>query len=753
MSSQAEKVLPVNLGRISTPPTNPRQSAADAVARIGATMRRATLTPVETGEIFAYPMPFLAPAVYVPVVSSADTGTRIAPSVIASNFAILGLTSYPVGNTQLTGISFLNAAGVGALGVHAAHGISYSATAILSTGFASLGPGVFGLSGDILTAVNVFLAGWRDYLGVGGQVLVANVAAQTFALGAGQISKNARRDVQDCGPSPGSENNGVRRALRWERSTGTSLYLRGGGGHFLFSLLGRVDLSWQRVLKRDMDVPLHQARELLFERNGFRKFCRDKARALGFVADPVDWPQLTEPERLPWRDTFHSSRSKLRILGLLGGNLGAWGGANLTTKRDIEIKVRRLDARQVATELTRVAAHATQLYAMSPFGPHLTWRTARAKAVRQSFIFNIAEPLERSIYLQTLKVPLPGRHLSHIETPSPPAATQLTRVHTLQARTQDIGGGLKWQFIPREMTPKGWEWGLTYHNQLSREQQSLACNAGTFFADLHSRSYFSERFIRGVKSVQVAATQHFHQHSTPDNAREKTFDSLVLECKIGDTNIGRSDFNRRFVKRLNRYFDTQISSAVRRHNHEVRHVRIERCLDAHDLAEFARHAAATDLAGTLKIANAADSARIKRSRVQPMGRRLAGAKTEKDRAQVLARFVGQYGLSAMAYVYHLGNKRIGRLTLSTASSTYTETEAKASTLVLRYQNNIEELNNKSARRAVKKALQRLANARADALDDPFLGASERNRLIETLNSLQRKLENLIMRHPRAAAAR
>ncbi|HET6347398.1 MAG TPA: hypothetical protein VFH51_20880, partial [Myxococcota bacterium] len=481
-----------------------------------------------TGDIFAGGQPFLPPGVFVPPVCISPTGAlaKVVP------FGLLGVLSLylPSINQSLSGIGYAAAGGIGLFGVNGYEAAATrSLTFLFGNNFATGGFSTYRVTGTILNAYAVALAGWRDYLGVSGQFLWADQTTRNLALVGGLIAKTARRDTFDMGPYLGDdaetlahahglqEVRGLRR-LELRHRTGNTFNLRGGGGSVTLAALLRVDINTNRDIIYRTFVSRRRARDVLFEGRGLAFFVKGKLRALGWKKEILPIPRLEEPDSIPLGDEVQQVRSGTWVIGALLGNLAGWVTTQIWFRGDMELAVRKIGPRQVELVQTPLKVRARSTYVVEPFGPHLGVRHAHARGNRQAMIYDLDVPEARRHYLETIRgqtaPPSPLRRMPSPATlrdkpawdahfaPALPPGVHRTFAQAMDGRLDDAGGGLKWILWPRELLPKNFELGLTHHRR--RRRELLAVTDGATLHTLTSLAHtsVSERFAGGLKALQ-----------------------------------------------------------------------------------------------------------------------------------------------------------------------------------------------------------------------------------------------------------
>ena len=709
-SIPAAVTRPLLAARLGLPPTRPLMGPT-TLPVLHQSLAQTQLQPLANvaGDLFANPTPFVAPGVFIPGIGGAG---RLGPYVDVRYYATLFIDAQKHPWGENISVGFLNASAMGAFEIFV-HGTTANGIfALLGNGFLNLGTSYYMAAPGQLQVLSFNITAWRDYLGVGGQYVYADTAAHLLAIAAVGVGKIARRDVINMGPYRGpdahrlAEFHGLpagtpMRKLQLSHRTGETLSVRCGGGMFLLAGLARFDLLRTRERAYRTFVGPERARELLLEGGGWRKFFRDKGRALGWVKEPMQPPNMAQPDTLPVGDELGFTTSRSVVLGALLGNLGGWLGYNVTRRNDLELAVRRFGPHHVEVILTPVKVRAPQLYAVSPFGPNFSSRQAHAQAVRYGMVFDLRDANAMQAYQATLDGHPPGLdihdvqpHLQdaaitlpqtlHSEQANLPSGVNYTFLQLFNAEARDFGGGLKWLFIPRELLPRGWESALTYHGEHGHEEQAVTDGDTVITSTAKSQNYTAELVWNGVRSCQVGATQRWETFA--DGARE--FLGLSLQAQLGETHVSRGGFAEHFIKPLNRHFGTQITLPLRPHQREDRQTQISRTLDDAAVMELASILApegggSTDTA-VLRVMNAARQAGANYHALYRLLRGLAAEPGVEARNTAIQTYVQKRGLRGFAAIHRLLGGDPAALIIRSASSVYDEALGKADLLTLRY---------------------------------------------------------------------
>jgi hypothetical protein len=718
------------------------------------------------GDLFATPQPFLSPGAFVPgaTVGGGGGGGGGAPGAggmarsagglhgVGSLFLPFGILGYGVlptyGSLHTTALSLFNGSSIGLFGVQRSGGVSHSLLGLMGNGFASLGTGRYTFTPGHVMAQSLLVAGWRDNVGLGGQMVWANTATGQIMLFGAQIGKTARRDVADLGAV--KQHAAVLRAahhlaadsplrrIQITRRTGEAYSLRGAAGTFMVALMVRLELLRGRQTLFRTHVGEAQARQILFEKGHVRKYFREKARALQWIKEVVDVPNLNEVSRLRLGDELNYTRSGTFILGALLGSLSFWAGVNVTHRGELEIDVRKVGKKLVEVALTPTRAAAKLVYAAQPFGPHAGFRVSHARVLRQVFVLDLQVAAARSAYQEliagrlaaTLRPPRFAAHTSmgqaladylRQQKKTLPEGVTQTAAQALQAATRDVGGGLKWLFLPKEITPHGWMMGLNWHRQYGSEHHTLTDGEAVSDLQVSQRSTFSERLWGGFKLQQVTSVQRAEgsRRSRPQ------FASLEVSVNSSDTHTQHGGHNKRFIARLSHQFGLPLRRAQLSHRHEDRLVQVARSFTPPDLQALT--ALGTQLygadrlapgtkgraAGWLQAANAVQHGHLAGRHLRPFLKALAkdgtpanptkkaqtaypaaaSARQAVDAdstdlaaapARLLQKLMRRHGVAAVATAHRLVAGTSAALRLSTVSDVYEQALAAAGKIVFKY---------------------------------------------------------------------
>lgn len=572
-------------------------------------------------------------------------------------------------------------------------------------------------------------------------------------------SVNIDRQLTDLGP--GDERDPAtkgKRKVELTRSLGGGASLSPGAATRAIGLGGRLAASCGRSVVYRTHMDEARARALVFEHEGVKGavsgFFTNKGRALGLVDDPVLVPDLSAPESLKPGDEVVVTTSGAVSLGLFLGGLGVGLGAQGVLSGELELAVRKASDDVVQLVVTPTRVRGVQLRAGAPVLLDADLSGAAAKALRQSFVFDLKDPAARAAYQKALKGELPGgtpakagadegadeaalkRALEQERLPSGVARGFVESVDVKRAqRGLGVGFALWWRggsFV-----------GLGAQKVSAREDRSVVDGHG--FRGASTRGVESRRqvLLSGSESRGVFASVKRNTTFDDDGRPLRRFAGLALTARFSDSKVRGDELNDEVIARVNDAFGTKLAPFARDGHKESREVTLSRTLDEGDLEALAR-------AGEAGLARAAKEAGVTERLARSFARDLQRAQGGLAKADVVQGFVADAGIKGFGALHRAleeAARSEGRLALETTSSAYDKPAEKLQELSFRYPppppGDITADDLKARFAKVEKALEDTREARLDAKSDPLLEEDARAEIAKKLAEAERELEALI----------
>lgn len=542
---------------------------------------------------------------------------------------------------------------------------------------------------------------------------------------------SADRTVTDLGPGEG----GRRVELKTSRGEGVWGSLGLATPALAAGATFSVDRS--REVTYRTTVPDGVARGELHGGGRLERFAEGKAKALGLAADALAPPALDQPEQLAVGDELTVSVRGSLSGGLALGAMGARAGAQATVQGDFELAVKKLSATQVELVVTPTRVRGLSLFVDTPSPLEVDVTRVRAKSLSQGFVFDLSQPGARAAYQAAVAGTLP-QGLGALKSLSPadpaelaklartaplPAGVQRTFLEGVETAATGAGGGLNFGLVERLSGIAG------LSARVTRVSEDRVRTDGQTAVVLASRGVEKRRevLLSGTETLQLFGSVRTRVRFDDASKPHSQFDGLALSATFQDDKVRGDELDDEVVQKLNQTFGLKLEEMERPGRNLSRTVKVELTLSAEALEHLARSRPSDE-----------KGAALARS-LQGLG--------ATERAEKVRDFVARGGLEALGEVHRWAGLTADALALSTEAGAYEKTSESARSLSLKYHQPMSVSDGAGTLTVrfeeVSRALEKAAEAKLDAVEDPFLDAEARKTVTATLAGDEATLTRLI----------
>lgn len=509
-----------------------------------------------------------------------------------------------------------------------------------------------------------------------------------------------------------------------------------------FGIAGRIGLAKGSSVSYTTHLARDQARALLFEGGNFlTKAIRDRSRALGISDEPLPPPNLAHLDEIKVGDsvtlTTEGSLSGGLVVGVsMAGYLGAQG----TARGEFELSVQR-----PAANLLRVAVVPTKVKAIQISGRSIvfdaTASRSNARAMAQSFEFDLSRPSAVAAYQALLKGELPGggdTKSVRSEQPERPLAhgevlpAGVTRISTERIAGHAVRYHADVGFL---MLKLGATRNRSEFDQ-SIERDGVRFDERIAAVDRCRTIPLSGDETQGVRSSIVRATSY-----ATSGEPTTEFLGMRLVSYINDTKARGLELNSD-IDDINHAFGTTIGHFREKSLKQARSIELVMVLRAAELAELAELPEAAASA-------AAAAAGVPSDRLCTLIQRLRSEREPYQRALEVQAFISRNGFAGAGALARLVG--IDHLAIGTVNGDLTSRLEQAAALLFKYEQPIAPHSSGDQLvtrfKEVEKLDSDLVKLRALVADDPLLAADQRTSALRDVDAAHTALgETLRLDH-------
>jgi hypothetical protein len=539
------------------------------------------------------------------------------------------------------------------------------------------------------------------------------------------------RKVADLGPTEGG------RRVKLETSRGVGVWASLGLASPALSAGTTFSRDRSKEVSYTTTLPTEAARAELHAGNAIERFVDARAKAFGLKADALAPPPMDEPEKLAVGDELTVAVRGSMSGGLALGAMGARAGAQASLRGDFELSLKKLSPTQVELVLTPTRVRGLQLFLDTPSPLEVDVTRVQARSLSQGFVFDLTQPGAKAAYLEALQGKLPAA-LGGLKAAAPadakelvklakavplPSGVQRTFLEGVETTATGAGGGLDFGVLERLSGIAG----LSTRTTRVSEDRARTDGAHTVVEASRGVEKRREVLLSGTETTQVFGS--VRTRVTFDDALKPTshFDGLGLSATLTDDKVRGDELDEEMVKRLNETFGLSLARSERPGRGLSRTVKVELNLSAEVLDS---------------LAEATPDSRKGQALVATLQHLDATARAEQVRD-----FVAQGGLEAMGQVFRWAELAPDALSFTSEAGAYEKTGESARALALKYNAAIALTDGTGTIthrfEEVTKALDKTAEAKLDALADPFLTEDARSTVTATLGGDSTTLTTLI----------
>lgn len=576
--------------------------------------------------------------------------------------------------------------------------------------------------------MNGFVGAWDGEFAAGGGGQVSSLDGKT--TGAWSSYLNLDREVTHSGRYTGDlESLKGKHGVEVKRTHGGTTMFTLTHLAALIGIGGGITPSGKRELTYKTFLDPEDAKKVVLEKKGVIGFVRDTARAAGLKKEPIAIPSLDKPETLKLGDelTVHTTGSI--SAGLAFGAFGLAAGAQVVMKGEFELAAKKTGEQTVELTITPSNVKAVQTFVGLPLLTDIGGQLAKAVALKQSFVFDLATPTGKAAYEKALKGELPGAVAVKSKTTGAELAglvrdeklpDGVTRrfAESSHASRRTGGGGLNFGFI-QEGGVIGGLGRYWVKGQSSRELTDGKVLSRFDVRDIESRR---EVLLSGTEKLGVTAAKRTVT-TFDDGEPTSKFAGVDLKATFSDNKVRGLELNDEVIQRLNNLFDLDIQEMQRERKNQEWTV------------TFTRHLSETDLANLAKVdvreyRMAALVTEIPEQVLRNFSTRMLEKTDPGERADTVLDFITEHGLAGFSALHFLMRNDATKLERETDA--YDSAFAKADKLALEYCDpyKISEAVDGLASRFKKGnlVLDDLERALQDLGDDPFALDEEKTEL-------------------------
>jgi hypothetical protein len=564
----------------------------------------------------------------------------------------------------------------------------------------------------------------------------------TFARVAGHAE--AYREVADKGPATSDAPE-----LAGKHVVELHQKVEGGGGAFVGQLSAGIGLYGGLQVSKGSEVfyRTHQDPERAAasaKDDESRSLAgRAKRRIVGasLTNNRLALPDLSRPDTLKVHDVLevHTRGSVDASVGVLA--FGLRGGVQTQLKGEFALRVKK-----TAKDVVELDVTPTRLTGMRANGgvvlADLSAGRVSARALRQTFRFDLSSETGRAAYQRALHGELPGGlaagdvsakddGMDAFARADMPAGVSRLRLEKLEVRETDVKGQAGWMFV-------------SVGRRRAKRTTDHVVTDGEVAVNLHGRTVEQRRktLLSGDEVRGVTGSLRGVTALDADGRKVSTFDSLTLTAQFSDSKLTGRELNRETVDDVNACFGLALPQAERKGKKESSDVQVSVKLLPDALGHVAG-ASDAQLEATAEARGASVGA-LRRLRDD-----VALATDPTDAARAVQSWVADHGVEGMGAVVHLADLT-SSLELKSASSAYDKPLESAKTLRSRWESKPWSADaSRSALRerwgALVDTQDALLDGVARAADDPFLASApaKREALQEQLTQQAEALEPLL----------